>query len=318
MMTMELLWLAMILDLLFGDPPWLPHPTRGVAWFCMRGEKVIRTLSTSPFGLKLGGTMLVITITGMSYMVTVVLMTLAELMPPVLAIFIKAWVLSSSFAVRGLAEAGRAVKDFLDRNDTVAARQALSMVVGRDTEDLPEQEIIRGAVETVAENTVDAVVAPLFYALLGGVPLAMAYRAVNTMDALIGYKNAKYINFGWAAARLDDVMNYLPARLTGCFMVLGAFIFRMDWRRGLATWRKYAALHPSPNSGVPESVVAGVLGIRLGGVNYYQGLPSNRPTMGEALFPLACTHIQKTINLMYFCGIITVLGASLFIGLVSR
>jgi adenosylcobinamide-phosphate synthase len=187
----------------------------------------------------------------------------------------------------------------------------VGLIVGRDTAQLEEAEVVRATIETVAENLVDGVIAPLFYAFLGGAPLALAYRAINTMDSMLGYKNSRYLYFGRFAARLDDVANFLPARLTGFFICLVALISPQLQAKGAwQAWREDAKKHPSPNSGIPEASVAGALGIRLGGVNYYQGIAQERAAMGPGRVPLAITHIKDTINIMYQAAI---LGAFLMI-----
>ncbi|MOA09758.1 cobalamin biosynthesis protein [compost metagenome] len=187
----------------------------------------------------------------------------------------------------------------LRRNDLPAARRSLGMIVGRDTDDLAQPEIVRGTVETVAENIVDAVVSPLFYALIGGAPLAMAYRAVNTLDSMVGYKNDKYINLGWASARLDDVANFIPARLTALMLIGASWLLKLDARGALRMVRRDASSHPSPNSGYPESAVAGALGIRLGGHNSYHGVMSFRAYMGDHTRDMESEDILRTSKLMF-------------------
>jgi hypothetical protein len=190
------------------------------------------------------------------------------------------------------------------------ARRKAGEIVGRDTTELDEQEIARAAVETVAENTVDACVAPLFFTLLGGAPGAMAYRAINTLDSMLGHKNATYLHFGWASARLDDLANWLPARLAALIMPLAAACVgrsaTQSWRAILRDARK----HPSPNSGIPEAAVAGALGIQLGGINFYKGIPEKRALLGEKLRPLERHHIAKAISIMI---VTSVLSSALFL-----
>lgn len=180
------------------------------------------------------------------------------------------------------------------------------MIVGRDTGHLDSPEIVRGTVETVAENIVDAILSPLFFALLGGAPLAMAYRAVNTLDSMVGYKNDKYRDLGWASARLDDIANYIPARMTALLLTLCAAHLRLDWRRCWHTVCRDARLHPSPNSGYPESAVAGALGIRLGGENVYHGVTSFRAYMGEPLRTMEPEDIIVTSRMMMWSSAIFV------------
>ena len=179
------------------------------------------------------------------------------------------------------------------------ARVKVGWIVGRDTDKLTEGEATRAPEETISENTVDGVISPLFYFFVGGLPLAVAYRAANTMDSMIGYKNDKYLFFGRVAARADDVWNYIPARLTGLMMVAAAFLLGLDGTNAWRILRRDASKHPSPNGGWTESTVAGALGIRLGGLNYYFGKPSFRTYMGDPLQELEARHISLAIRMMY-------------------
>ena len=179
------------------------------------------------------------------------------------------------------------------------ARFKVGWIVGRDTDNLTEGEATRATVETISENIVDGIISPLFYFFIGGLPLAVAYRAANTMDSMIGYKNDKYLFFGRAAALADDVWNYIPARLTGLMLVAAAFLLGLDWRGAWKIMRRDAAKHPSPNGGWTESTVAGALGVRLGGLNYYFGKPSFRTYMGDPVHALEANHISLAIRMMY-------------------
>ena len=186
-------------------------------------------------------------------------------------------------------------------------------MVGRDTDRLNESEIVRGVVETVAENTVDGITAPLFYGFLGGPPLALAYKAINTLDSMMGYKDERYLNLGWAGARLDDLANYIPARITGLLYLLVAPFTPGGLANVWRTIRRYARRHPSPNSGIPEAAVAGALEIQLGGVNYYRGIASSEVTMGEKKKDLEIKHIYQGLYIM-----LAVTGLMLGMGLVIR
>ena len=208
------------------------------------------------------------------------------------------WLISTTIAVKGLESAGKEIYGYLKNGDIQGARKALSMVVGRDTDRLDEKEVSRGAVETVAENIVDAIISPLFYAALGGAPLAMAYRAANTLDSMVGYKNEKYRHLGWASARFDDIANFIPARLTALLLVAVTWVFRLNGKGAIKAILQDAKKHPSPNSGFTEAGVAGALGIQLGGLNYYQGIPSHRATMGIPVRPLTATDILTTNKIM--------------------
>jgi len=248
------------------------------------------------------GTLLVICLLGSTYLVIFGIFYLLQRYLgdyPQLVSFAAALLLSATISPRSLAEAGKEIYRYLEQGDLVKARFKVGWIVGRDTENLNVANITRATVETIAENIVDGIISPLFYFFVGGLPLAMLYRAVNTMDSMIGYKNDKYLYFGRAAARLDDLLNFIPARLTGGLIVAIAFLYRLDYCGSWRVMRRDAKKHPSPNGGYPEAAVAGALNIRLGGLNYYFGKPSFRSYMGEALQELMPAHIQQTIGLMY-------------------
>ena len=207
-----------------------------------------------------------------------------------------AWV---SLAARSLQQESGKVARELSRGDLPGARLALSYIVGRETAELSETEIVRGAVETVAENTGDGVIAPLFFLLLGGPALAVAYKAVNTLDSMVGYRNERYLEFGWASARFDDLANYLPSRLTGLLMVLAAPICGLSGKNAWRILRRDCRNHASPNSGFPEAAAAGALGVRLGGANRYFGRIIDKPTIGDPSQPLSLAAYGGVVRLMY-------------------
>ncbi|GEC90547.1 adenosylcobinamide-phosphate synthase CbiB [Brevibacillus brevis] len=298
---------AYLIDRVVGDPRSLPHPVIIMGWWITRLERVIRSLVKEESHLKLAGVLFPLVIVCGSYAVVWLLLWGVTFIHPVLAWILGAWLISTTIATKGLADAGMEIARHLVAGDMEAARRSLSMVVGRDTERLDEPEVCRGAVETVAENIVDAIVSPLIYAAIGGAPLAMAYRAANTLDSMVGYKNEQYRNLGWASARFDDVLNYIPARLTALLLVAASWLQRLDWKQCWAMIRRDAHLHPSPNSGLPEAGVAGALGVQLGGLNYYQGVASNRAKMGDAKRPLQASDIVATIRLMYLVSLLCLL-----------
>ncbi|NRS18080.1 cobalamin biosynthesis protein CobD [Brevibacillus sp. HB1.4B] len=298
---------AYLIDRVVGDPRSLPHPVIIMGWWITRLERVIRSLVKEESHLKLAGVLFPLVIVGGSYAVVWLLLWGVTFIHPVFAWILGAWLISTTIATKGLADAGMEIARHLVAGDMEAARRSLSMVVGRDTERLDEPEVCRGAVETVAENIVDAIVSPLIFAAIGGAPLAMAYRAANTLDSMVGYKNEKYRNLGWASARFDDVLNYIPARLTALLLVAASWLQRLDWKQCWAMIRRDAHLHPSPNSGLPEAGVAGALGVQLGGLNYYQGVASNRAKMGDAKRPLQASDIVATIRLMYLVSLLCLL-----------
>lgn len=288
--------IAYIFDRLIGDPKALPHPVVLIGNCISKLEKLIRKSGFK--NLKMAGLLFPLLIVGGTYLIVSLLLELSKLVHPFLFLFIQIILISSTIATKGLADAGLGIYHLLVKKDLEQARYSLSMIVGRDTENLGEVEITRGTVETVAENIVDAIISPLFFALIGGAPLAMAYRATNTLDSMIGYKNEKYKDLGWASARLDDILNFIPARITGLLLIVASLLLRLDAKKALTIIIRDAKLHPSPNSGIPESAVAGALQIQLGGTNYYKGIPSHRAVMGDSHRPLQADDILKTVKMM--------------------
>ncbi|WP_438446651.1 adenosylcobinamide-phosphate synthase CbiB [Gorillibacterium sp. sgz5001074] len=295
---------ALVIDWLVGDPPWPTHPViligRWIKWL----ERRLRDGETPEWDrakLKRRGTVLTAATVILSAAVTGGIVWALHAVHPWLGMVANAWLISTTVAVKGLKDAALLVYRPLAEGNLPDARKYVGYIVGRDTAGLNEPEITRAAVETVAENTVDAVVSPLFFALLGAAPLAMAYRASNTLDSMVGYRSERYLHFGWASARWDDVLNLLPARLTAWMLVLvaacsGSGLSAVRARRAV---RQFARLHPSPNSGFPESAVAGALGVELGGRNTYGGLISERARMGWPLRPLGKDDLVLTVRLLY-------------------
>jgi adenosylcobinamide-phosphate synthase len=307
---------AYLVDLVVGDPGRLPHPVIIIGKSIEFLENVLRPRCKSPRELRLAGVLLAAPVVAGAFGGTWALLWLLYLVHPLLALAAEIWLISTTIAARGLATAGGEIFQLLAAGDLARAREKVGWIVGRDTCHMDGPEVTRATVETVAENTVDGVVAPLFYALLGGAPLAMAYRAVNTLDSMVGYRNERYLDFGRFSARLDDVANYLPARLTGLFMLAAAWLSGRDARGALLALRRDACAHPSPNSGIPEAVVAGALGVRLGGLNYYGGVVSRRAIMGDGLNTLHPLHIRAVVDLMYLSAALAVgtgLGAVLLV-----
>jgi adenosylcobinamide-phosphate synthase len=300
---------AYLIDLAVGDPRWLPHPVVLIGKAIEKLESLMRCFAKSPFSLQLTGVLTAVLITGGSWFLTFLLTSWCFKINYWAGSLLSVWLISTTIAARGLAGAAGEIYSLLREGNLAAARDKVGMIVGRDTGEMDPGGVTRATVETVAENIVDGVVAPVFYAFIGGAPLAMAYRAVNTLDSMLGYKNERYIYFGMASARLDDLANYIPARITGMLLIAAAFLLRMNPKRALAAILRDAPGHPSPNSGIPESAVAGALGIRLGGLNYYGGHPSFRAYMGEDRVLLGPVHIIHTIRLMYIAsGLAVIVG----------
>jgi len=187
------------------------------------------------------------------------------------------------------------------------------MIVGRDTKNLNEREIIRATVETIAESTVDGIISPLFYAFIGGAPLAVVYKSVNTLDSMIGYRNERYINFGWAAAKLDDFVNFIPARISAIFLPVAAWFSGNSGFNSLRIALRDKKNNPSPNSGIPEAAFAGALGVQLGGLNFYNSVPILKPTIGDNIHYLEMKHIRESIKIFYICSFLFVISGILLL-----
>jgi len=296
---MEMIILAAVaIDAVIGDPRWLPHPVVVIGNLISCSEKILRSWTTSARGLKAGGIVMTMAIVAGTYAVVAGFLWLAFSLHPGLGWTLSAFLMSQALAINDLYKHARATAQPLAAGDLPRARQALAMIVGRDTGGLDEGEVVRGVVETVAENTVDGITAPLFYGFLGGPPLALAYKAINTLDSMIGYKDERYRDLGWASARLDDIANYLPARITGLLFLLVSPFTSGGLGNVWHTMRRDAPHHPSPNSGIPEAAVAGALEVQLGGLNYYRGVASWRATMGQKKHELRVSHIYQALNLM--------------------
>jgi adenosylcobinamide-phosphate synthase len=296
---------AVILDLLIGDPRWFPHPVVYIGRLIEALEKALRRLVRNE---RLGGVLLLIMTVGITCLLTVALLAIAYAVSPYMGFAVAVILSWSCIAARSLHRESRLVADALGRGDLVAARRYLSNIVGRDTAELDEPEIWRATVETVAENTSDGVIAPLFYLFIGGPPLALAYKAVNTLDSIVGYKSERYKSFGWASARFDDLANFIPARLTGLLMVAAAPLFGFPPGDAWRIMRRDGRNHSSPNSGIPEAAVAGALGVRLGGASAYSGTRVEKPTIGDPLKPLSPAAWEGAIRLMYGAEALLVAG----------
>jgi adenosylcobinamide-phosphate synthase len=259
-------------------------------------EKLLRLLVRSE---RFGGVLLLISVVGSTAALSLLLLKGAYAIHPFIGLAVSAWLSYTCLAARSLHHESKLVADRLAAGDLQGARDFLSRIVGRDTEGLEEPEIWRALVETVAENTSDGVIAPLFFLMLGGPALGLAYKAVNTLDSMVGYKNERYLRFGWASARFDDLANWLPARLTGILMVAVAPLVGLSGKNSFRVMLRDGGNHSSPNSGIPEAATAGALGVRLGGTNRYFGAPVEKPTIGDPLRDLSVDSYRAAIRLMY-------------------
>ncbi len=307
---MTLSWqivVALLLDLLCGDPRWLPHPVKGLGWLARSLEGPLR----ARLPLRQAGVVTVALVISIPVALVLALIHAAGFVHPLCGNLVSVLVLYTCFAMQDLRRHALAVFRPLVAGDLVAARKRVAWLVGRDTDALDEAEVTRATVESVAENTVDGVTAPLFYALLAGAPGAIFYKAVNTLDSNFGYKNERYLEFGWAAARFDDVVNFVPARITALLVPLAATLCGCDSRQSWQVFCRDRHKHPSPNGGQIEAAMAGALGVRLGGENSYFGKKSFRPYMGDATRPLGREHIHRVVRLMMVTTLLVLLSGLL-------
>ncbi|MFC5648516.1 adenosylcobinamide-phosphate synthase CbiB [Paenibacillus solisilvae] len=303
---------AIIIDWIVGDPRWPTHPVIWIGRFIAMFEKRLRTEEAEKSGdeLRRKGIILTAGTVILAFALMWLITEAAALIHPWLGYAVSAWYISTTIAVKGLKDAAMRVYDPLMAGNLGDARKYTGYIVGRDTAAMEEKDTVRATVETVAENTVDAFLSPVIFALLGGAPLAMLYRAANTLDSMVGYRNERYFYFGWASARFDDVLNYIPARITGLLLSLAALLTLGAGAclRSLRAVYQFAGLHPSPNSGIPEAAAAGALGIELGGRNVYFGVASERARLGWPLRPLAAHDIIRTVRLLYTVSMLVLAG----------
>lgn len=288
--------LAVILDFIIGDPYSFPHPVKLMGTIISFEEKIIRNIAKSKEGLKTSGFIIVIINISLVFYVPYFLLKYLE-QYSIIYTMVNTYLIYTCIAARCLHYEAVQVYKAMDIS-LEEGRKRLSYIVGRDTKGLNEEEIIKATVETVAENTSDGVIAPLLFILLLGSPGGLAYKMINTMDSMLGYMNDKYINYGYFPAKIDDVFNYIPARITGVLMCIGS-IFRFDFKEGIRIMIRDRKNHKSPNSAYPEGAVAGLLQIQLGGNNYYQGKLVEKPTIGENFKSISQKDIKHTIEIMY-------------------
>ncbi|MFQ5432327.1 MAG: adenosylcobinamide-phosphate synthase CbiB [Nitrospinota bacterium] len=289
------------LDLALGDPQDKYHPVRWIGLLIENLEKVYRRLFKNELA---GGAALLFTTALSVYLFALLLISLAASMHPALVFAAHALMVYYAVSIKSLGGAAMSVKEALDTDDVETARLKVVNMVGRDTENMNESEITRAAVESVAEGSVDGIISVLFFAAIGGGPLALAYKAVSSCDSMVGYRNEKYEQFGKFSARADDAANFIPARISVVLIYLAAFIMGMDFKNCLKIAMRDRLKHPSPNSAHPEAAFAGALEIRLGGAASYQGLPSKKPFLGEPLNELAPHHIADAVRLMRVTSLI--------------
>lgn len=308
--------IAFLIDTIIGDPRTKYHPVVLMGKLIALLEHCFYRADDSDNKKFVMGIMLVIITLLISYEVAAAIMMLSYQIPFSWgSAAVGGLLLSFTISPNSLAKAGKGIYALLIMGELTEAREKVGWIVGRDTKDLDDAEIARATIETIAENTVDGIIAPLFFFVLGGVPLAVLYRAANTMDSMIGYKNEKYLYFGRGAAKLDDALNYIPARITAMLFLFSALILGFDYRNAYRIMQRDAAKHPSPNGGYAEATMAGALHIRLGGMNSYFGRKSFRAYMGDAMVLIVPQHIMAAIRMMYTATVLFIIVLYTMFGL---
>ncbi len=288
--------IAVALDFFTGDPRTIPHPVQAIARLAMWLEEAVRSAIRN---VRLAGVVVAFSVIAFTGLITWGIIRVSYELSPFVGDVISMLFLCFGIAARGMIQHSEKVYSALAAGSLEEARHNVSMICGRDTDTLDETGVIKATVESVAENMVDAVTAPLFYAVIGGPVGIMVYKAINTLDSTFGYKNEKYLEFGWASAKLDDAANIIPARLTGLLVPLAAIILRQKCLQSLLIFIRDRKKHPSPNAGHTEAAVAGALGIQLGGLSYYGGKPSNKPTLGDPILPVESNQILAANRLLW-------------------
>jgi adenosylcobinamide-phosphate synthase len=287
------------LDLVLGDPRWLPHPVRAIGWLISRMESTWRATGLP---LRLAGVGLCISVVSLTTAVVWITLPWANVY----------WIYSF-LALRSLDSDSAAVVGDLKAGDIQSARAKLAMIVGRDTDNLDEPEILRAAIETVAENMSDGVIAPLLFLAVAGPAGMAAYKAINTLDSMVGHLNEKYRDLGWASARVDDFANFIPARLSAVLVWIAAGLCGMNVMRSIRTTFRDAGSQPSPNSGWPEAAFAGALGVVLGGLNFYSGVASRKAFLGDPARPITAREFTRARMLLYVSTLLLVTGLALWL-----
>jgi len=300
--------LAVMADFRFGDSlSGNYHPVIGIGYLIKKLENILYPDQESPKKEFLTGLILTVVVVVSSYYLVKILLSISLLLSSYIYYVLFFYLVYAAIACGGLACEARNVLVTMQKEGLTEARAALARIVGRETDQLSEDDIYRAVIETVAENFSDGVVAPLFYFCLGGLPLAWAYKAVNTLDSMLGYKKRHYLYFGRSAAYLDDIANFIPARLSAFLIIAAAWIQGLDWRMGWQIFKRDHCAHASPNSACPEAAMAGILGLRLGGDNYYHGELVKKPFIGDPLHQVTGEYILRAVNNLYLSSFVLII-----------
>ncbi|MGC4019877.1 MAG: adenosylcobinamide-phosphate synthase CbiB [Muricomes sp.] len=306
MMSLAACGTGFILDFLFGDPVWLYHPVRVIgAWIAFLEKQMRKICGKNPGKLIAAGVVICFLVVVFSFGIPWLALYIAGQIHPALKFILESFWCYQLLAAKSLKQESRKVYIELKKGDLTGARKAVSMIVGRDTDSLDEKGVIKAAVETVAENTSDGVTAPLFFMILGGAPLGFFYKAVNTMDSMIGYKDEKYLYIGKAAAKLDDVLNFIPARISAVLMILSAYLLGMDGGNAWRIYRRDRRNHASPNSAQTEAACAGALRVQLAGDAFYFGKLYKKKYIGDNLRPAETEDIVRAGRLLYGTAVLS-------------
>ncbi len=292
---------ALILDWLIGDPENRAHPVRLMGNMALVFESWTRRAISSP---TMAGIATVVLLLGTVLIITSLVTKLAYGLSGIIGFIVSVIIIYTGIATRDLYDHAMRVCEALEQDDLLEARRRVGMICGRDTANMDRESVIKAAVESVAENLVDGVTAPLFYAFIGGPVAVMLYKGVSTLDSMFGYRNERYVFFGWASARLDDLAAYIPARLTAITVPLASIVTGLNYSNSLKIFLRDRSRHPSPNAGQTESAFAGALGIRLGGPSTYNGVVHKKEYLGDSLEALSPEHIRYSLRLMIFASLI--------------
>jgi adenosylcobinamide-phosphate synthase len=308
---MELLT-ACVFDAAIGDPRAMPHPVRWMGRIIIRVHRQVREKCRGSFSLRAAGFLFAVALPATAFAAGWVVIAAGTAIHDWLGHLFGVALASTTLAWRDLVDHVHAVSAALKEGSLERARQTVGLIVGRDTQDLSEPEVVRASVETIAESACDGVIAPLVFLVVGGPPLALAYKAVSTLDSMIGHRDEEYRDFGWASAKIDDLANWIPARITGWLIALAAGIVFFSTgavKRSAVILLRDGHKHPSPNSGRPEAAMAGALGIQLGGVNFYGGRRADRPVLGDADTALAVIHVDQSAYIMTVAYLMAIAAA---------
>lgn len=305
---MPLLIYSYIADLALGDPEWFPHPVRWIGKLIGSLEDRLRKYGGNE---RLKGMVLTFVVVGIASSFAYLFIEFSKKLNPLLGNLAWIYLGYTTLSIRDLRVKAKAVLKEMEEGSIAEARGELSSIVGRDTKDLDKDKIIKAAVESIAENTNDGIVAPLFYLILGGPVMAIAYKSINTLDSMVGYKNERYLHLGWFSARLDDIANFIPARISGFLISVSALIGGKGFKESFKTMLRDGRKHPSLNSGVSEAAMAGALGIKLGGPSVYQGKLSKKPYIGEDKNPARPLLINEALTISFITSLLMVLSGAL-------